>query len=179
MKTYLVTAAICLFALPAYADDTGFYSGTTLGRTSVGDPTAFPLTKSNDFVLGGFIGYKLNDNFGIEGEYTGLGRFKNATQSGKSDALGLSVVGYLPINDKFELYGKAGVAHSIGKSANGGLSNANRNAPTYGIGVQYTMGESTALRLGVDRFSAAVKDATTTRNYNSNVVGVTFIYKFH
>jgi OOP family OmpA-OmpF porin len=178
MKRILLLAIVSAIATPAFADDSGFYSGTSIGRTSVDNPTLFPLTKSTDNVFGGFIGYRINDNFGVEGAYTGIGRYANATQSGKADALSLSAVGYLPVSEKFQLYGKLGMAYAMGKSAKGGLSNANHFGPTYGVGVQYDVNDKIGLRFGVDRYTAAVDEGSVTRTYNSNVVGATFVYRF-
>jgi hypothetical protein len=48
----------------------------------------------------------------------------------------------------------------------------------YGIGLQYNVNDSIGLRLGVDRYEAAVKEGSVKRNYNSNVVGFTFIYRY-
>jgi opacity protein-like surface antigen len=179
MKRFILSAVLCIVAAPAaLAADSGFYSGTSIGGTSVSNPTAFSLTKSSDFVFGGFIGYRLNPNLGFEGAYTGIGRFRNATQSGKADALSLDVVGFWPIANKFELVGKLGVADAFGKSAKGGLSNAHRVAATYGVGLQFNPTESIGIRVGIDRFAAAVKEATATHDYNSDVFGATFVYRF-
>ena len=136
------------------ADD-GFYSGTSLGHTSVGNPTTDHLTKSSDAVFGGFFGYRLNQNFGVEGAYMGIGRYRNTTQSGKADALSLALVGFVPITEHVELIGKLGVADAFGRASTGGLSNTNRLAPMAGIGVQYNptkrsdfVSESIATRRG-------------------------------
>jgi OOP family OmpA-OmpF porin len=178
MKKSFVVAALFTFSAPAFCADTGIYSGTTLGHSSVDNPTTSALTKSSDNVFGGFLGYRFNDHFGLEGSYTGLGSYSNTTQSGKADALGLAAVGFAPLGEHFELLGKIGVADAIGKSAKGGLVNTNRIAPMYGIGLQYNVNDSIGLRLGVDRYEAAVKEGSVKRNYNSNVVGFTFIYRY-
>jgi OmpA-OmpF porin, OOP family len=178
MKRILLLAVLSAVAGSASAADNGFYTGTTIGYTSVDNPTAFPLTKSSDYVFGGFIGYRLNDNLGIEGTYTGLGSYENATQSGKADALSVAAVGFVPLGEKFELYGRLGLAYAMGKSSTGGLSNANRTGPTYGVGFQYNVSQSVGLRFGIDRYEAAVDQGSTTHNYNSDVIGATFVYRF-
>lgn len=178
MKNLLLLAALSAISAPALCADNGFYTGTSLGHASVGSPIPGPLTKSGDNVFGGFIGYRLNDNFGVEGAYTGIGRYRSATQSGKADALSVAAVGYMPLSDKFELLGKLGLADAIGKSGTGGLENTNRIGPMVGVGLQYNVSDSVGLRLGVDRYEAAVKDLGVSRHYNANVVAATFVYRF-
>src|SRR6478672_9834158 len=106
MKRLFLCAIAAALSAPSLADDNGFYSGTSLGWTRVDNPTSSALTKSSDGVFGGFIGYRLNSNLGVEGSYMGIGRFATATQSGKADALAVSAVGFVPISDRFELFGK-------------------------------------------------------------------------
>ena len=47
-----------------------------------------------------------------------------------------------------------------------------------GIGVQYNPSESIGIRFGLDRYEAAVKQASATQNYNSNVIAASFVYRF-
>jgi OmpA-OmpF porin, OOP family len=178
MRKLVLLAVVSTLSAPAFCADSVFYSGMSLGHTSVGNPTTEPLTKSSDNVFGGFLGYRINDNFGVEGAYTGIGRYRNATQSGKADALSLALVGFLPVSDHFELIGKVGVADAFGRSSTGGLDNTNRLGPMVGIGVQYNPSESIGVRFGVDRYEAAVKQASVSQKYNSNVVTATFVYRF-
>ena len=178
MRKLVLLAIVSTLSAPALCADHVFYSGTSLGHTKVGNPTSVPLTKSTDNVFGGFLGYRMNDNFGVEGGYTGIGRYRNATQSGKADALSLALVGFLPVGQNFELVGKVGVADAFGKSSTGGLANTNRFGPMVGVGVQYNPTESIGLRLGVDRYEAAVKQASATSKYNANVIAATFVYRF-
>jgi OOP family OmpA-OmpF porin len=178
MNKYLVAAVLLTLSAPAFCDDSGIYSGTTLAYSNISNPTTSNLTKSSDYVFGGFLGYRFNPHFGIEGSYTGLGRYSNATQSGKADALGLAAVGFVPLGEHVELLGKIGGAEAFGKSSKGGLANTNHFGPMYGVGLQYNVNDSIGLRLGVDRYEAAVKEGSATHNYHSDVVGFTFVYRY-
>jgi OmpA-OmpF porin, OOP family len=178
MRKLVLLAVVSTLSTPAFCADSIFYSGTSLGHTSVSNPTTEPLTKSSDNVFGGFLGYRINENLGLEGAYTGIGRYRNTTQSGKADALSLALVGFLPVSEHFELIGKVGVADAFGRSSKGGLGNTNRLTPMVGIGVQYNPTESIGIRFGVDRYEAAVKQASVSQSYNSNVIAATFVYRF-
>jgi len=74
-----------------------------------------------------YLGYQFNDYFAVEVEYADLGSyhgsyeatftdpyygeygFENGTFHGSADGYGVSAVGLLPLNDRFELFGKVGV----------------------------------------------------------------------
>ncbi len=178
MKKTLLFLLLAGAASPAFCADTGIYTGTSIGHTSVSDPLAAPLVKSSDNVFGGFAGYRFSDNFSVEGGYTGIGRFRSATQSGKADALSLALVGFVPLTDHLQAFGKAGVADAIGKSATGGLTNASRMGPMFGLGLQYDFNDNIGMRVGVDRYEAAVKEAGIKQKYHSNVAGLAIVFKF-
>ena len=84
----------------------------------------------------------------------------------------------MPVTEHVELIGKVGIADAFGRSSTGGLENANRLGPMIGIGVQYNPSESIGIRFGVDRYEAAVKQASVSQNYNSDVIAATFVYRF-
>jgi len=178
MKKFTLFLLLAAASSPAFCADPGFYSGMSLGHASVKDPLADPLTKSSDNVFGGFLGYRLNDNVAIEGGYTGIGRYRSATQGGKADALSLAAVGFVPVGDHFSLFGKVGFADALGKSSTGGLANANKIGPMFGVGLQYGLSDRLAVRLGVDRYEAAVKVAGVKSNYHSNVTGLSLVFQF-
>jgi OmpA-OmpF porin, OOP family len=166
-------------AAPAFAADAGFYAGVTLGSGRISVPAALgAATKNSDTIYGGLVGYQLDQNWGVEAQYTGIGKFATATGSGKADALGVTAVGTLPLSDAFSLYGKLGFAQVSGKSSTGTLSNANRTSATYGLGVQYNAAPNVGIRFGWDRFGAAVNKAGVKQNFDSNVYTVGAVFKF-
>jgi OOP family OmpA-OmpF porin len=171
-------------AAPAFAADSGWYAGVTLGSARISVPAVLGVsTKNSDTVYGVVGGYQFDKNWAAELEYTGAGKFATATGSGKADAFGVTAVGTLPLSDSFGLYGKLGFAQVSGKAtgtgANGAaLSNANRTAATYGLGVKYNATQNVDVRFGWDRFGAAANSAGVKQNYNSNVYSVAAVYKF-
>lgn len=172
-------------AAPAFAADTGFYAGVTLGRSSTGTPYSnATLTKSTDTVLGVLGGYQFTKNWGAEAQYTGAGKFSGnipgGTFTGKSDALSLAAVGTLPLNDSFSLYGKLGFASvktTLTTSPASANTGASRTAATFGLGAQYNVTPAIGIRFGWDRYAAAVTGVGTSK-YNDNVYSLGAVFKF-
>ncbi|NNM82999.1 MAG: porin family protein [Burkholderiales bacterium] len=179
-KTLAVALLTTIAASPAFAAE-GFYVGGTLGSARISNFGATPLTKSSDTVYGGLLGYQINQNFGVEASFTGIGRFNTALISGKGDAFTIAAIGMLPVANGFSLYGKLGMASSKTKVSDPTLTvqGASRTAATYGIGVQYAATPNIGVRFGIDRYGAAVKSNTgVNTNFNSNVwaAGVTYAF---
>lgn len=176
-------AALIFFAVaaaPAFAEESGIYAGITLGSASNKTVGANTLTTNSAGVYGGLLGYQFNKNLAVEGQFTGSSKFSTATWSGKADALSITAVGILPLNDSFSLYGKLGMARSSTKvSGTAAYTNGNRTAATYGAGVQYDINKQYGVRLGVDRYSQALNNAAGgSTNYNSTVWNAGAIYRF-
>lgn len=165
----------------AFAADDGFYAGISVGNGKPNITSKTSLSKNSSFIYGGIVGYQFNKNFATEGQYTGVGQVTDtAGNTAKGDALSVSAVGILPLNESFNLYGKLGVAStktttSAGYSALG----TNRTALTYGVGVQYSATTNVGVRLGWDRYGIATASATGTKtNFNADVLNVSATYKF-
>lgn len=178
-----IAAALLLssaVAAPAFAADSGFYAGLNLSRSSVSTPSGTVLTKKNDTVYGVIAGYQFNQNWGVEAQYTGAGKFATTTSSGKADTFSVAAIGTMPISDTFSLYGKLGFASTKTKVSGTGATGASRSAATYGLGVQYNATPAVGIRFGWDRFGATVTDTTVgaKHNFNSDVVGVAAVVKF-
>ncbi len=178
MKKAIAVALLSIATAPAFADS-GFYIGGTLGRAST-KSFGTTLTSSSASVYGGIVGYQLNQNFGIEAQYTGAGKFSTATMSGKSDVLALDAVGSMPVSDSLSLYGKIGVGNSKTKVSDttATYQNASRTAATYGLGVQYAATPNVGIRFGWDRYGSAISNAGVKTNFNSNVWAAGVVYGF-
>jgi outer membrane immunogenic protein len=172
MPNYLVKTSIklampvlFLVAAPSYAQDTDikpqFYGAAGLGSLNY-EP------KDSDIPTISFKGgVKLNSYFGLEAELnSGLGKDKGVKLSAQKSVYG---VGFLPVNDKFQLLGRVGFADTDLKSnpaldAGGGLS--------VGIGAQYDLSDKTALR-----FDLTNTDAKDSKGQTSNA-GLSIVRKF-
>jgi len=189
MKKLTVPTLLCsaLLVSPlAFAGgnvDRGVYAGITIGQGKPGISALAPntLSKSSSTVAGGLLGYKFNKNLAVEGEYTGVGKVTDsAGQTAKGDALGVSAVGLLPLNDKFGLYGKLGYARTkTTTSAGFGANGVSRSAATYGLGAQYNVSPMFGVRLGWDRFGVATANAAGAKtNANAGVATVGAVFNF-
>lgn len=181
-----IVAAVLLSAVvaaPAFAADSGFYAGVTLGngKPNVTPVTGAALSKNSDFIYGGLAGYQYNKNLAVEVQFTGLGKATDvAGNTTKADALSLTAVGLLPLSDSFEVLGKLGVASA--KTASSALATnlgASRTGLTYGIGAQYNVTQNLGLRLVWDRYAVATANNIGVKtNANANVMTVGAVYKF-
>lgn len=187
-----IAAALLLssaIAAPAFAADSGFYAGVTLGQANSNTPIpATPMSKTKDTVYGGVVGYQFTQNWGVEGFFTGAGKWATlytpaASASGKADAYGVVATGTLPLSDTFSLYGKLGFASTktTGTATAAPVTvniGGTRTAATYGLGLQYNVTPAIGIRAGWDRYSAKLVFPAATFNYNVNAYTVGAVFKF-
>lgn len=183
-KTVLLSTLLALGSIStaALAGDDGFYAGANIGVGKPNVNTPNGESKSSSPVGGLVLGYKINKYLGVEGEYTGIGKVKDKVSgSVKGDAASIAAIGFLPLSDEFNLYGKLGVA-ATKTSVSSSLAPANdasKAGVTYGLGGEYNFNKNIGLRLGWDHYSAAVKDATNHKDsFGANVVNIGAVYNF-
>jgi len=185
----ILTAILCgsliaatTISTGAFADDQGFYAGVNVGDGKFGINTTNGVNKSSSVVSGGMLGYKFNKYLGVEGQYTGIGKVTDKVSgTAKGDAASLTGVGFLPLNDNFNLYGKLGVAvaKTTVSSSLAPMGDATRTAVTYGLGGEYNLNKNIGMRLGWDHYNAAVDMSSNNKNnVNANVVSVGAVYNF-
>ena len=170
-----------------------------------------------DFAFKLGLGYRFNDYFALEGAYYYLGKTKStlkaesaatsadsstsASATGRVHAevkghmLALDAVGILPINDRFELFGKVGIgavqtrnslSYSYEFTANGESTNGSdsfsknkiRLAPKIGVGAEFYFVENWAVRAEYERVWNASKDSDESWDidYNIFTVGVKYLF---
>jgi hypothetical protein len=160
-------AAVCMGT--AYAAAPGFYIGGQIGysNTHYGASDFTSMTSSNvkstGFGYRPFIGYQFDQNWAVEGGYTGYAdaKFRNIqlaagnTVAGGATTLAdgkvrqyawdLVAKGMWPFDNGFGIYGKAGAAYVRQTSAdgmNGVYSDVNKWRPTAGIGGSYDFNQN-------------------------------------
>lgn len=174
--------AVSVLSSTAFADDQGFYAGFNVGNGKPNIHTANGLDKSSSIVGGGVLGYKFNKYLGVEGQYTGIGKVTDKISgTAKGDAASLTAIGFLPLNDAFNLYGKLGVAatKTTVSSSLAPMNDATRTAITYGLGGEYNLNKNVGMRLGWDHYNAAVDmNGGNKNNVNANVITVGAVYNF-
>lgn len=183
-KTILLGSVIATttFSGTVFAGDEGFYAGLNVGDGKLNIQTTNGLDKSSSIVSGGVLGYKFTKYLGLEGQYTGIGKITdNSKGTVKGDAASLTAIGFLPLNDEFNLYGKLGVAATKTKVSSNlaPMNDATRTALTYGLGGEYNLNKNIGMRLGWDHYNAAVDmSGSNKNNVNANVITVGAVYNF-
>lgn len=169
-KIVAVTLLSAVVSLPAHADSEGAYVGIKAGSNRTGFSA---LSKSSDTAFGVQLGYQYNRNFAFEGEYTDLGRFTTAAGvTGKSNVWGLNLVGILPLNDSFSLYGKLGAASS--STTTSAATGTKRTAATYGLGGQFDATPMIGVRLNWERYGVGMVG----QNANDDSYSLGAVFKF-
>ncbi|MDR5893204.1 porin family protein [Halomonas mongoliensis] len=176
MKRLIATAALTtLVAVPAFAQsypgvpDEGFYLGTAIGQAKLKNDTLDWLddlganTDDKDTAFKLFAGYQFNANFAVEASYVDFGDFEasafatdginvaSGNVKASVDGFGFALVGRLPIDAGFSVYGKlgliawdgkvSGVARENGTVVFEGSDSADDIDPFYGVGVEYVVNQ--------------------------------------
>jgi OmpA-OmpF porin, OOP family len=168
MKTTTVAAALA-FALAAgaaqaqSAEARGWYGGIDLGQ---GRARVDGLDDNRDTSVGVDAGYRFNRNFAVEGGYTRLGDF---SPSYNARALSLSAIGLLPFEDRFSLYGKAGVARTRAETD---TATDNANSLVLGAGVRYDINSQWFAKAGWDHYTKVGGPETGSGHADVLAVGV-------
>lgn len=176
MKQLIVTAALAtLVASPALAQnvtgvpDEGFYLGAGIGQAKLDNSTLDELaefgysTDDKDTAYKLFAGYQFNPNFAVEASYVDFGEYTaNAAVAingnvvsenikSSADGFGFALVGKLPIDGGFSVFGKLGLIAWDGETYDTVRINgqpvidqklsADDIDPFYGIGVEYVVNQ--------------------------------------
>ncbi|MDI7774977.1 porin family protein [Asticcacaulis sp. EMRT-3] len=168
MKTFIIAAAsVAALALGTAASaqttnqDVGHVYGS-LGYQSANNNK----TGSSLGAVDATVGTKLNPYFGVEGEAAfGTNTDKRGDGDYKlSNKWGAYGVGYLPISSRFDLLGRVGVSDTDMKAPATAGKLEQGTALDYGVGAQYHINPSYALRADVTKsdFEGDKGSATTT-----------------
>lgn len=116
---------------------TGVYVVGNIGSTAITD-------LGSKVGFGGAVGYKINENFAVEAGAQSLGKYTVAGSKVSASALNVSVVGSVPLDPRFSVFGRLGYG-SLTATANG-ASAADTNSALYGAGVRYHLNQNLAIR---------------------------------
>jgi OmpA-OmpF porin, OOP family len=168
MKTTAVAAALLLTLAGGAAqaqsgEARGWYGAIDLGQ---GRARVDGLEDNRDTSLGLDAGYRFNRNFALEGGYTRLGDF---SPSYKARALSLSAIGLLPLEERFSLYGKAGVARTRAETDS---ATDNANSLVFGAGVRYDITSQWFAKAGWDHYTKVGGPDTGSGHADVLAVGV-------
>lgn len=199
----------CLAAGPTFAQE-GFpyyYGGLSVGQSratidqdritanlqSQGLTTTGMSRDERDTAFKLFGGYQFNRHFALEGGYFNLGKFgftsttqPAGTLSGQLKAQGLNVdvVGTLPVNERFAVFGRVGAHYTQTRDSFSGSgavsvsnSNPHKDAANYkvGVGMQYAFNQTVTLRAEAERYR--INDAVGNRG-DIDVVSLSLVFPF-
>jgi OOP family OmpA-OmpF porin len=185
----------------------GLYGGINVGRTraTIDDErirgnlvgNGFTVTsladddRSTGFKV--FAGYQFNRNFAVEGGVFSLGKFAyraTTTPAGTLDGearvrgLNLDLVGILPINDTFSVFGRAGITYAEARDrfAGTGAVVVNNPSPSQraanwkaGVGLQYAFSPALSLRAELERYR--INDAVGNKG-DIDMASIGLVYRF-
>lgn len=171
MKKFAIAAAfLLLFAPCAWADA---YVGASVGQS---DATASGVSGDDTSwkIMGGYTFMKF---VGVEGSYRNLGgiddTFGSTTVDLEATSIDVFGVGFLPVGESFQLFGKAGYSRidmdaTVTDPQFGSVSGSDsENELVYGAGFSFNLGAKVALRLEHEIFD-------TTEDMNMTSVGALF-----
>lgn len=167
-KRYSGTVCAALFSMSLApfalaADDNGFSIGLDYGRTEA-KKYCQHITNCHSTDNGPKIevGYDFTKNFGVELGYTSFGTLFDSNDNSvrltqKSNAITLSLLGTVPINDWFGIYGRVGYArydtNNSGAVDGVAVKDESGNTPMWGAGAKFNINEQFALRLEYQNYS--------------------------
>jgi len=203
-----LAALVLVAAVPAHAQ---FYVGGSVGRSDIsidrnkradefldlGFNSATTSSSDNDTAYRAFAGYQFMPYLGIEAAYVDLGSFRFRTTvdpagsfTGKPKISGgeLSLVGRLPIGDRFAVYARAGVFSAKTKTSYSGdgsvelVDGADRQhksstKPAYALGASYAFTQNIGVRAEWARYTDLGDELTGGRT-DADLASVGITYTF-
>jgi opacity protein-like surface antigen len=170
MKKIVALSVLCISALPAFAHDAEHaatdlenYIGISASKlTSGASSTGAAVT----------LGHRYGEYFAAEIAYEDTGAI-NATGE-RTTAYSAAGVGYLPLVEGLEAFGRFGYATANTKDASG--IKANHGGMTYGAGFEHKLNEKYSVALGWDRLH--VGDNVAIPRANEDSYALTVFRKF-
>jgi len=169
MKKTAIAAALALslgasLAHAQTSDPRGWYAGIDVGASR---SNRSALDDDKDVSLGINVGYRLHRNFAVEAAFAHLGDFSPSYDNAR--AASLSVLGILPLDYGFSVYGKVGYARTR-VSGNGGSDDA--NSGVFGLGAYYDLNRQWFLKAGWDHYTKVGGSQTGEGSLNTYSLGV-------
>ncbi len=118
-----------------------------------------------------FGGYNLNEVIAIDAAYTNFGEAEKAGTKLEATAISLGILGKVPVKTDLTLFGKVGLAAwDVDASSPFGSSSDSGTDVYFGIGADYDISGTSAIRFGLDLYTLDGDEDITS-------VSVGFIFK--
>jgi len=159
-KKIIAAAALATLASSAFAATPNtFYAGVDAGSTKIDD---FGDNKGS---YGAFLGYNFHENFAAEIGARRLGSWTVFGADVDADQYQASVIGTLPLQNNFNVFGRLGYNKlKANASYNGQSADADDSGVLYGVGVGYNFTPTIAGRIEFQ------KPSSDSRNISAGVV---------
>ena len=201
-------SAAAFAATPAYAQ---WYAGASVGRSDInfdnaaqadqfldlGFTSASTTSSNRGTGYRAFGGYQLHKYIAAEIAYVDVGRFEARSQvtptgvltnATKIDGGEISIVGTLPIGERFGIFGRVGAFAAetrttyVGTGSvitiNGNeIQKSHRTNLSYGAGVNYNFNKNISVRADWSRFTK-LGDPFTGGKTDANLYAVGLVYRF-
>ncbi len=150
IRNSLSVAVVSLLSASAFSE---MYIGASVGQT---DHDLDGLDKGTSVELKG--GYKFNEYVGVEGSYLDLGDADVSGGSGSVsvDGFKVAVVGFIPVAETVDIYGKLGLYSWDADYPAGSDDGSDIN---YGVGVAWGVADNVKVNLGYDIYELDEEDA--------------------
>ncbi|MBO9686670.1 outer membrane beta-barrel protein [Roseateles chitosanitabidus] len=175
-RTALLAAAALALTLGsglAKAADTPYYIGGDVAKSSQRVGGDSQKRSADSYSI--FGGYKFNENFAVEANYTDLGSINFNGINAKNKVYSLDGIARAPLGAGFGVYGKVGVAYADRKF-DSGLGSEHKTGLKLGVGVDYALTKNVSLRAEATRFNN-MPDANGF-NKKTDRLGVGLAYQF-
>lgn len=162
-KKIAVAAALVIASSSAFAAEApAVYAGFNVSSTE------FDGFDDKEGGFGGFVGYKVNQNFAIEGGYHSLAKANEDGARIRLTQTEISAIGTLPLSNGFSIYGRLGYNDLKVKVSGGGesITVGIDDGVVYGVGLGYA-------------FSPVISGRVEVSKPNSDMTKVTAGVAFH
>ena len=166
------------------AQNNPFYAGARAGATYnnlLENNAGLGIEDSTDFGAGVFLGYNINDWFGLDTGYTYLGEFE-LTDDASVKTHAIEVVGKFTgdVNESLEIFAKAGgYAYKTKGSGNlSGLSESDIDF-TAGLGLEQYFTDNLSVRLEYQYYNnVTLNDGSTENEWDTHLVALGLVYSW-
>lgn len=165
MKRFAVTAMLCLSVVPAFAEEghaekgLDNYLGVSASRLTTGGASTG---------LGVMLGHRYCEYFAAEVAYEDTGALNTGNE--RTSAYSVAGVGYLPLTERIEAYGRLGLSTANTKDISG--AKANHGGTTYGAGFEGKLTHLYSVAIGWERVPVGDNVAIPRGNEDSYTVGI-------
>ncbi|STQ91219.1 porin family protein [Iodobacter fluviatilis] len=135
----------------------GFMADFSIGRSQ------YSTDSEPDAAFSAQLAYQINTHFAIEGQFVGLGLvtpmfagwFEEKVKYTPESYYGISLVGNLPLNERFDLYAKLGVGRTLFSSSQKKYADYSETDTNLGAGTRMRLGQNWSMKFEGQYFNKA------------------------